>query len=108
MTNKNQMLKDQGDIKKRIDFLVKEINLNRSLRYLDRQKISAKEYDGMENELRKLDPNNPLFYNITQKEKKIKKILRSSIILIIFIAIFSIFIWFFYMFRYNPFVYPYT
>ncbi len=107
MTKKNQMLKDQGDIKERIDFLVKEIKLNRSLRYYNQQKMSAKECDEMEIELRKLDPNNPLFYDIINKEKKIKKILRASIIIIIFIVTFSIFIWYFYMFRYNPFVYPY-
>jgi len=102
------MLEDQENSKERINFLVKEITLNRSLRYTNQQVMSAKDCDEMEDELRKLDPKNPLFYNITKKDKKISRLLKSLIILVIFIIVFVAFIWYFYMFYYDPFVYPYT
>ncbi|MHA1915470.1 MAG: hypothetical protein ACW986_15635 [Promethearchaeota archaeon] len=99
---KNQEIKD------RINFLVKEIKLNRSLRYYDRKQISEQTCDELEDELRKLDPKNPLFYGITKKEKKISKITKIIIIVAIFGITFMAFIWYFYMFYYAPFVYPYN
>lgn len=105
MIKKNQMTKDQDIIQERIDFLVNEVKLNRSLRYYDQQKYSAKECDGLEEELRKLDPNNPLFYEFTKKSSKIRSILKPLIILIIAFVIIIVFVWYFYMFYYDPFIY---
>ena len=96
------------EIKDRISFLTKEIKLNRSIRYYNPQQISEQKCDELEDELRKLDPKNPLFYGITKKEKKISKFLKALLILVIFGIAFSAFIWYFYMFYYAPFVYPYT
>ena len=105
---KNKMIEDQKDNKERIDFLVKQIKLNRSQRYYDQQEISAQKCDEMEDELRKLDPKNPLFFKITKKGKISSKIIRIIIVLAIFLIVFIGFIWYFYMFYYDPFVYPYN
>ncbi|MHA1886003.1 MAG: hypothetical protein ACXAAI_15045 [Promethearchaeota archaeon] len=96
------------DTKDRIQYLTKQIKLNRSLRYHNPQQISEKECDELEDELRKLDPKNPLFYGIINKEKKIKRFARIFVILGILAVFLVVLFWYFYMFRYNPLVYPYN
>jgi DNA ligase (NAD+) len=48
----------------KINFLVKEINHHRSLYYNQTPEISDAKYDILEDELRELDPSNPVFFTV--------------------------------------------
>lgn len=96
---------DQVDNKERIDFLTKEVRLNRSLRYNNQGKYTPEESDEMEAELRKLDPDSPLFYKLRSRNDKINEIIKIASILLIVAIIFVGFLWYFYMFYYDPIIY---
>ncbi|MHA2007592.1 MAG: hypothetical protein ACXABO_08120 [Promethearchaeota archaeon] len=96
---------DQEETKARIDFLTREIKHNRSQRYSDQQKYTPKECDELEAELRKIDPDNPLFYKLKTKSEKIKEWIKVLSIVIIAFILLAGFIWYFYIFFYDPIVY---
>ncbi len=52
------------DKKERIEYLVKEISRHRYLYYNAQPEISDAKYDAIEDELRELDPNNPILFKI--------------------------------------------
>ena len=58
------MTEGQRNTIERIDFLEKEIQRHRSLYYNDKPEISDAKYDSLENELKKLDPDNSIFFTI--------------------------------------------
>ena len=60
MSEKNKI----QDKKERIEYLVKEISRHRYLYYNDQPEISDAKYDALEDELRELDPDNPILFKI--------------------------------------------
>lgn len=58
------MTEKQENIKDRIQFLVKEIERHRYLYYNETPEISDAKYDALEDELRALDPENPILFKI--------------------------------------------
>ncbi len=58
------MTENQQDIKDRIQLLVKEIERHRYLYYNETPEISDAKYDALEDELRALDPENPILFKI--------------------------------------------
>lgn len=52
------------DKKERIEYLVNEISRHRYLYYNTQPEISDAKYDALEDELRELDPNNPVLFKI--------------------------------------------
>jgi len=62
-TSKGNQLEKEID-KEKINFLVQEINRHRDLYYNSTPEISDAEYDELENELRNLDPNNPILFTV--------------------------------------------
>ena len=58
------MIERQRDIKERIVFLENEIQRHRDLYYNEQPEISDAKYDSLEDELEKLDPDNPILFRI--------------------------------------------
>jgi len=58
------MTERQGNPKERIKFLEEEIQRHRELYYNEQPEISDAKYDSLEDELKKLDPDNPILFRI--------------------------------------------
>ncbi len=66
------MQKSKGDIKERIEILKKEVNHHRYLYHvLDTQEIDDAVFDGLKNELEKLEKENPEFITIDSPTQRI-------------------------------------
>jgi len=52
------------DKKERIEYLIKEISRHRYLYYNAQPEVSDAKYDALEDELRELDPDNPILFKI--------------------------------------------
>ena len=58
------MLERQKSNQERIKYLVEEIKRHRYLYYNEQPEISDAKYDILEDELRELDPENPILFKI--------------------------------------------
>ncbi|TFG20513.1 MAG: DNA ligase (NAD(+)) LigA [Promethearchaeota archaeon] len=67
----NQTSKDFDSKKEKIEYLVKEIQRHRDLYYNDIPEISDAKYDLLEDELRKLDPSNPILTTIGEDSSEL-------------------------------------